>query len=105
MLIDTFVILFGVLIITIILELFVFLFLIKEKFKELLIGAILINSITNPLANSFLFLGIIVIEFFVILTETFLIKYFFKVGHLRAFITSLIANLISFIFGALLLFH
>jgi len=105
MLIDNFIILLGVLFLTIIIELFVFLFLIKEKFIKILLGVILINSITNPLANSFLLLGVLLVESLVILAETFLIKYFFNVRYARAFIVSLIANLVSFLSGAFLLFH
>jgi len=105
MLIDNFIILLGVLFLTIIIELIVFLFLIKDKFIKILLGVILINSITNPLANSFLFLGVFVIEFLVILVEVFLIKYFFNIGYFRAFMVSLIANLASFLLGAFLLFH
>jgi hypothetical protein len=70
-----------------------------------LAGVVLINAITNPLANSFLFLGILVIEILVIAIEFFLIKHFFKIGYLRAFFVSLIANLASFLLGAFLLFH
>ncbi len=105
MLTDTFLILLGVLLLTIIIELVIFLILIKQKFKKIFWRVILINSITNPLANSFLFLGVLLIESLVILAETFLIEHFFKIGYLRAFVISLIANIVSFLFGALLLFH
>ena len=90
------------LICTIIIEFAVYLIAIRKNAIMLLVYALLINGLTNPLVNLFFNImspTILVVEFFVIVVEVFLIKYLFEIKYWKAILISLIANIISFVVG------
>jgi hypothetical protein len=96
------------LILTIILEFFVFLIFRRDKILNIFIYAVVINLLTNPLANLFnSYINILIIELFVFIIEIFLIKYLFEVSYKKATLMSFSANLVSFLIGNFLLgyFH
>jgi hypothetical protein len=85
------------LIITLILEFIVYSIAIRKKYFSLLAYSILINSLTNPLANFFYGINynFLIIELFVFIIEAFLIKFLVSTNYKKAIIISLIANLLS----------
>lgn len=93
-----------VLITTILIE-FVVLLLFFKDFKKVLLYSILINSLTNPLANLFyqnFGINVILIEVCVFLAEGFLIMLLFRTKWEKAFLVSFVANLVSFLIGLIL---
>ena len=97
------------LVFTIFIEFLVYAIFIRKDYKKLIFYSLVINLITNPLAN--LFAGTMffnppkffLIEFLVFIVEIFLIKYLLNVSYKKAVGISLIANLLSFVFGFFLL--
>ena len=89
------------LIVTILIEFFIYSLFLRKNYLKLLGYSILINGLTNPLANLF-FNGaglVLLIEILVFVVEIFLIKYLFRIKYLKAILISFIANLISFLIG------
>ncbi len=85
------------LLLTILMEIVVYLIFFRKNFKKVLLYCILINAFTWPLAM--LFYGLtnffILTEILVFLTEIYLIKILFGIKLEKAFVLSLIANLIT----------
>jgi hypothetical protein len=92
------------LILTILVEFIVYCLFIQKKFLSLLAYSVLINSITNPLMNLALGLGlnIILLEFLVFVAEIFLIKSLLSLNYKKAALISFVANIISFLLGVLI---
>lgn len=96
---------FLILLLTIIIEFFIYLIFIRKNILNLLLYSVLINSLTNPLANfmyqlkPWLFSQIFIIELGVFVMEIFFIKFLFEISWKKAILISLVANLASFIFG------
>ncbi len=92
------------LVFTILIEFLVYAVIIRKDYGRLIFYSILINSVTNPLLNflqgSF---NIIPLEILVFFAEIFLIKYLLEIDYKKAVGISLIANLLSFVFGFFLL--
>ena len=96
----------SALILTIATEYLVLLILIRNQPGMLLLYAILINGVTNPLLNYvYLFHYPILwpLEAGVILTETLLISLLIRIGCRYAFFCSVCANTVSILAGKLLL--
>lgn len=90
--------------ITIILEFIVYSIFIRKDFLYLLLISILINALTWPTANlvySF-FPYFFTIELCVFIIEGFLIKSLLKINYSKAFLISLVANLVTLLLGKLI---
>tara|TARA_Y100000034_G_C6754433_1_gene335582 strand:+ start:208 stop:567 length:360 start_codon:yes stop_codon:yes gene_type:complete len=95
---------FAGLILTLLIEWGIYSIFIRKNYLKLLGFSVLINGLTNPLANiifrkfvlspNILFMFLF-IEFLVIVVEVFLIKYLFEISYKKAIIISLIANIIT----------
>jgi hypothetical protein len=90
-------------------EFFPVYFFVKHSLKQKLKKLVLINSITLPIVwlvfpffFSNYFLGFFVIEFGVVVAETFLAKKLFSLPLKNAFLLSFLMNFFSAIFGFLL---
>lgn len=101
--------LITLLVLTVVLEYIVYIIFFRKNFGKLFLYSIIINAVTNPVANIILssyyrpgLLLILLIEFFVVLVEVFLIKYLMEVSYKRAIIVSLVVNIASAILGHLL---
>jgi len=92
------------LIITIILELGIYLFFIKRPILNILGYVILINCVTHPLATIFYkqLENLIIVEFSVFIVEIFLIKWSFEIDYKKAIQISVIANLLTAILGKII---
>jgi hypothetical protein len=89
--------LFTMLVITIIIEFIVYIIIMREQVGWLFLYAVLINLFTWPLANLFYStFGLFwIIEFFTMVIELIFIMFLFKVNWKKAFIISLIANILT----------
>ena len=89
------------LIVTILIEFFIYSLFLRKNYLKLLGYSILINGLTNPLANLIFNMAglVLLIEILVFVVEIFLIKYLFRIKYLKAILISFIANLISFLIG------
>ena len=96
--------LLTVLILTIIVEFFVYIFLALTPVSTAAVASIIINGITNPLINLIYYTvydNVLVLESAVVFVETFMILALFnmlgkKIGLVSAALLSLIANLASY---------
>jgi len=97
------------LILTVAIEFLVYTLLVKKDAIKLLFYSFVINLFTVPLANIFIgFYGLqslFIVELIVFLVEAPLIIILLKLKPLKAFILSLIANLVSTAVGFFLFFH
>lgn len=93
-------------IITVIIEFVIIWSFMREKPLKLFFYSILINSITLPLATgiyTYFFHNLLLMEALVFLVEVVLLKAVLDIEYSRAVIISFLANIISFIFGLLIL--
>ncbi len=93
------------LIITIIVEFFIFWLFKREKPLILFLYSILINSITLPIATySYLYIyhDLILMEFLVVLVEALFIKFLLEIDYKKSFFISFIANLSTFLIGLII---
>lgn len=93
------------LLLTILIEFSVFFILLKDGFYRILLFVVLINSFTQPIATYgyyYLISNLWVVEGFVVVVETLLVKYLFEINYYEAlkvtFVANLITSLVSFIF-------
>jgi hypothetical protein len=86
---------------------------IEKRALKILVFSLLINSLTNPLANLIFYLSnslflltttTILVEVGVIAIETFLISNLLNVNYRKAVIISIVANVLSFLAGYFILF-
>lgn len=98
-------ILFYSLFLTILLEFMVIWIILKEKPHIILFYAVLINSLTLPLATyGIQYLpNLFLIEIIVILTEIPLIRFLFKISYKKSVLSSFAANIFSVVVGLLIL--
>lgn len=89
------------LIATIIIEFIVYLIAVRKNVLRLLFYSLLINALTNPLANMIYEFGakILLVEIGVVVIEIFLIKKLLEVKYWKAVIIAIIANVLSFVAG------
>ena len=89
---------------TIFVEFLAYFILIRKNPLKLFLYSVLINSITNPLANFAyqIFGNFLIIEILVFLAEGFLIKVLFQTNYQKAFLVSFCANLASALIGLFL---
>jgi len=98
------------LILTIIIEFIVYSIFIKKNYGKLFLYSVLINGFTNPLANLIstytkIPTALLILEFFVIVVEVFFIKSLLEVKYWKAILISIVANIISWILGYLILIY
>lgn len=93
------------LIATILIEFLFYSLIIRKNLLSLGLYSILINCLTNPLANLFYDsdVSLFLIELVVFIVEIFLIKILFKISYKKALLISIIANSLSFFIGLFLL--
>jgi hypothetical protein len=91
--------------ITIGIEFLIYMGLIKQRKLKLLLYCSLINLFTWPLANLFVeTISSFLIGSLVFVCETILIFYLFDIKLKKSLLISLVANLITFIVGSIILF-
>lgn len=89
------------LVLTILIEFFIYCLILRREFLMLFVYSALINSVTNPLLNLGAMFGfsLILLEILVFVSEIFLIKPLMKISFKKAAAISLIANLASLLIG------
>ena len=95
------------LIITIIVEFFVYYLFIKKDISKLFLCSVLINSFTLPIATYSYYTALdnlIIIEILVWVAELFLIKWLFETNYSKSVWMSLSANLITYLIGIITLY-
>jgi hypothetical protein len=93
------------LLLTIILEFFVYLILIQKGPLDLMLFSLLINSFTNPILNylyNYAFHNLYFLEAIVVLVEGYLLASLAEIGYVKALQVSLAANTLSLAVGLII---
>jgi len=91
---------------TVTLEFLVIWIFLRDQPAKILIYTILINCFTLPLATYayyYVVLNLLLVEFLVILTESFLIMLLFNIKYPRALLISLVVNVFTALVGVYLI--